>query len=166
MKHCLCVMCGSQLEKDENLVCTLHAEQVTHLTNQFELAHTYHDYRKIADDIFRSAVLGILCIISHSHVGGFVFLPSSHSIQPLSNTMQKVQICECGMRQKSFLVPPRTPARMNVLSLLRAQSETTGPESPSDFNEMAATAGATWEGILAKFGANGEKIFSFVSLTV
>jgi hypothetical protein len=102
----------------------------------------------------RSALLGILCIISQSSVGGFMFLPLSRLNVPALQA-QKVQTCKCGIGQ--LLVRSRTHTQPSFLALLRAQSVLPGSENVPDFADMAAIAGGTWEGILVKFGANGAK---------
>ena len=102
----------------------------------------------------RSALLGVLCIISQSSVGGFMFLPLTRL-----NTHQapKVQTCKCGMGQRSPIVPSRTHTKPSILTLLRAQSVSSESENMPDFSGMAAIAGGTWEGILVRFGANGQE---------
>jgi hypothetical protein len=104
----------------------------------------------------RSVLLGILCVISQSNVGGFMFLPLFRLSLPLDQPMKTIQTCNCGMGRRSFSFPARTHARINFLSSLRAQSASTESENLPEFAEMAAIAGANWEGVLVKFGANGE----------
>ena len=92
--------------------------------------------------------------ISLCSVQGFGFLPlhtaKFHYLQGLS----KQKSCTIGLQRK----PCIAQSRLRLRSPLRAQADSVSSSDLPDFAQMAAIACERWDGMLARFNADGNVI--------